>query len=78
MLGNEERPEELKEGLKEESHDIKEQEHREQIRRELDETKQEKRKAAGFLNKIKKGIDLRKKAMFGGKFTHGTRGKPSH
>lgn len=53
-------------------------EHREWIRREFDETKREKKKAFGFQGKFRKGVDLRQKAMFGGKFTHGTMGKPTH
>ncbi|MFH1867485.1 MAG: hypothetical protein ABH843_00815 [Candidatus Omnitrophota bacterium] len=53
-------------------------EHRDWVRKELEESKREKKKISGFQNKLKKGFDLRKKAIFGGKFTHGTRGKPTH
>lgn len=63
---------------KEERPEVAKAEHRKWIRRELDEARQEKKKAFGFQRKFKKGVDLRQKAMFGGKFIHGTMGKPTH
>jgi len=56
---------------------IEKQERKEWVREEVDEAKREK-SAFGFKKKLAKVFDLRKKAMFGGKFTHGTRGKPTH
>ncbi|NQT95923.1 MAG: hypothetical protein HQ572_05675 [Candidatus Omnitrophica bacterium] len=56
----------------------KNKEHKDQVKEELDETIREKRKFFGFKKNLGKGIDQRKRAMFGGKFTHGTRGKPGH
>lgn len=57
---------------------VDKQEHREWIREEFNESKREKKKIFGFAKKLARGFDLRKRAMFGGKFTHGTKGKPTH
>lgn len=53
------------------------QKHWEWIKEEFEKAKREKKKISGFKKKLTKGADFHKKAMCKGKFTHGTRGKPT-
>lgn len=55
-----------------------EKERKDWIREGFEESKREKKQVFGFKKSLKKGLDMRQKAMFGGKFTHGTSGKPTH
>jgi hypothetical protein len=54
------------------------QQHRAWVKEEFDETKREKKKMFGFQKKFTKWYNSKTRAMFGGKFTHGTQGKPTH
>lgn len=78
MPGGEKDAREPKQEGKEEKPKMTEAERKRWIRRKLEETRRERKEASGFQKKLQKALDLRKKAMFGGKFTHGTRGKPTH
>ena len=52
--------------------------HKDWVKEEFDEGKREKKKTAGFQEKLIKKVDLRNNAMLKGKMTHGTKGKPTH
>ena len=78
MTDKDKKTKDVAQEIKEEKTNIDKQERREWVREGIDETGREKKKAFGFAKKLTKALDLRKKAMFGGKFTHGTRGKSTH
>jgi hypothetical protein len=76
-MANEKKKKPQEEEIKEAGQKLHKAEHLAWVHEEFDEGKREKKKAMGFSKKFSK-VDTRRSAMFGGKYTHGTAGKPTH